>query len=489
MKALLLIITVVAAALLLNGANQLHHNTLEEVLVSVPDDPPPALPSDSPLAPPSVSAVPHSAKSDKADVLPLPPKPTLDRRPPPATPHPAIKAQAEALRLYPALGKKDSPMNRAFLIAYGETRRTDPELLSSPNWPLPAWIIAGVAALLCIPGALWWAVERSRLLPAEVLPVRENAPAPVKAADSEEAPPFIDERDAPRVERAGVDASNFYEDAFALYGQLTDEEKEMMRHPSEEVDVEKADALFAKIQPIMELLRRGAAADYCDWGLKPFEPDTQLPHLGKSQNLGAMALWNAAYRFPSDPEGAIDDLAARAKLGHDVADILIGWLAESSFEKSSTKLLLENAASLSDEARTKAHDFLRSSTLDSDMERAMSGEMQFSRSMFEKLAAQRPEERPTFSQLTGSQDYSAVSEEDRKLDSLIRDTAWLEAESRLVQKFQTQMAEAMFWPDARYNEWTQQFDAAFTAAHPLARSAVAFSEVRSRFQVAASSAK
>ena len=67
--------------------------------------------------------------------------------------------------------------------------------------------------------------------------------------------------------RSGVDAANIYKDAFVLFDRLSDEEKKMIRQPREEVDAEKAAALFEKILAIMELLRDAAKADYCHWGL------------------------------------------------------------------------------------------------------------------------------------------------------------------------------------------------------------------------------
>ena len=362
--------------------------------------------------------------------------------------------------------------------------RADPQSPRRSSKHLPVWIIAGVAALLCIPGAVWWIGESPRPGQAEILPAQESAPAPAdEAAASAAEPPVPDERDATGVERAGVDASTFYKDAFALFDRLTDAEKEMMRGPNEEVDAEKADALFAKIQPIMELLRRGAAADYCDWGLGPIGFDTPLPLIAKSQQLAMVALWNAAYRFPSDAEGAIDDLAARARLGHDVADTLIGWLVEASFEKSATGLLLQNASSLSDNAQARARDFLGSSSLDMDMERAMSAEIEQSQGVFERLAAQQPEERPKFAQLQGP-DRLTSSEEDRMFEQFIRDPARLKAEAQDVRNMQSQMTEAMFWPDARFAEWAQQFSASHASEHPLVVSAFeSMPEIRAKLQI------
>ena len=213
------------------------------------------------------------------------------------------------------------------------------------------------------------------------------------AGETAEPEPVFDDRDAPPVERAGVDASSFYKDAFALYDRLSEEEKQMLFRPSEEVDTDKAAALFEKIQPIMELLRRGAAADYCDWGLGEPDVDKPFPQIGKSQNIGKVALWNAAYRFPSDAEGAIDDLSARARLGHHLAETLIGFLVDSSFEKSSATLIRQIAAALNEAARGKAGEFLAASTLDRDIELGIAGEMKFGRSAAEKFLGQTPDGR------------------------------------------------------------------------------------------------
>lgn len=54
----------------------------------------------------------------------------------PVTPHRAEQATAEAARLYPTLTQKGSPLNVAFVALYEEAKRTNPESLASPEWPL-----------------------------------------------------------------------------------------------------------------------------------------------------------------------------------------------------------------------------------------------------------------------------------------------------------------------------------------------------------------
>lgn len=46
------------------------------------------------------------------------------------------KSQAEAIRLYPHLAQKDSPLNKAFVALHQQATRTNPQLLANPDWPL-----------------------------------------------------------------------------------------------------------------------------------------------------------------------------------------------------------------------------------------------------------------------------------------------------------------------------------------------------------------
>ena len=46
------------------------------------------------------------------------------------------KSQAEAVRLYPALAQKDSPLTKAFESLYEQAKHTNPQLLTTPSWPL-----------------------------------------------------------------------------------------------------------------------------------------------------------------------------------------------------------------------------------------------------------------------------------------------------------------------------------------------------------------
>ena len=333
------------------------------------------------------------------------------------------------------------------------------------------WIVALIVALLIIPGAFLWYVWTPGLVVKRASPVTKSVAVPANmVATSAPSSPLPDERAAEPAARTGVDASGFYKDAFALFDALTEEEKKMLARPTEEVDADAAHALFEKIQPIMELLRRAAAADYCDWGFGPIDFDSPLPHLGKAQNLAKVALWNAAYRFPSEAEGAIGDLAARARLGSHLAETLIGLLVEASFDKSANNLLRQNAGSLDAAAADEARAFLTGSTLNGDIKRAMQGEASGSRAALEKLAAQSTDERMKLVTAYGLDNEKAEPDERAKLqriEELLRDPAQIKAEMDFLTETQTGMIEAMTWPDDRFRAWSQETQAK-AREHPLA---------------------
>ena len=348
----------------------------------------------------------------------------------------------------------------------------------SPKARRRGWVVVAVVLVLGVLGAGWWIGKEASPTSGESPRVSRKAPVSADEPAISSAPPspIFDERDAPPSERAGVDASTFYKDAFALYDALSAEEKKMFSkpiEPVEEADADAAVALFEKIQPIMELLRRAAKADYCDWGLGALSFDTPLPYLSKSQNLGKVALWNAAYRFPSEAEGAIDDLSARARLGHHLSDTLIGLLVNSSFEKSAANLLRQNIFGFDDLARTKASEFLAESAVDHDVKGGLEGEIKFGRSSAEKLMAQTPDERAEAIEMMmgfgggGDGDAEARARRERAV-AVVRDPDSFRAEMEFVQKAQSQMAEGMFWPDAQFDAWMKQFDASHFAEHPIA---------------------
>ena len=312
---------------------------------------------------------------------------------------------------------------------------------------------------------------------AAIIAKPARGPASKAASASAATPP---EARPDSAARAGVDASNFYKDAFVLYAALTDEEKKMFRRPLAEADADKAAALFKKIQPILELLRQGAEADYCEWGLGPLNFDAPLPHLGKAQELGRLAQWSADYRFPSDPQGALGDLTAQARLGDHLADSVIGWLVQMSLETGANKVLSKNAGWLDEVGALQVQEFLRSSSVEQNVARAFAAESAAVEASAKKLAALTPSERMKLLQADETSEES--SHED--LLQIFRSETLMTAEFQYLRQIEQQMAEAMLRPDAQYQAWWEGVKSALPQ-HPLAAlSLPGLAEMRTRYQQA-----
>ena len=67
--------------------------------------------------------------------LAAPPASVAEQRPP-ATPHPAKESQEQAIKLYPALTHADSELHKKFAALYEDARRSNPDLLARPDWPM-----------------------------------------------------------------------------------------------------------------------------------------------------------------------------------------------------------------------------------------------------------------------------------------------------------------------------------------------------------------
>ena len=310
-------------------------------------------------------------------------------------------------------------------------------------------------------------------LPQASPPVAESSRVSTDESASENAAlaPVFDDGDAPRAERAGVDASTFYKDAFALYDALSSEERKML-NPKEKVDADQAAALFEKIKPIMELLRRAAKADYCDWALGEPSVDRKSPQSSKAIGLANVAVWSANYRFATDQEGAVDDIAVLSPLGHHVSDTLIAFVMRTGIEAWSAGFFREHAAEFDDVARAKASAFLAGSTVDSDLKNALAGEVAIQRSSHQKYIAQSPDERSRLMEQFGLDfgDESDPNSVKRRVqaEAIFRDPSKFTAEMNFVQKVQEQMFEVMSWPDAQFDAWMEQFSPENISEHPIA---------------------
>lgn len=175
----------------------------------------------------------------------------------------------------------------------------------------------------------------------------------------------------------GINSADIIKNAFVLYDGLSQKDKYILNHPKEEVDEEKAEALFKRIQPILALLHQAAQADYCDWGLGSVKFEQPATHLTKSAELGKLSLWAAGFQFPSNPEAALEYLADRNELGRAVGgNAMMGLIIETAMERSATQLMVQNAGSITPELASQYKELLNSSVLGEDASRAMDGELE-----------------------------------------------------------------------------------------------------------------
>lgn len=161
----------------------------------------------------------------------------------------------------------------------------------------------------------------------------------------------------PPVTHTGVNAVDLYKEAVLANNKLTTAEQTMLQQRLDEADPAAAAALYVKIQPVMELVRRARKADYADWG-----PDsgTYRGHFSQQYReivqLSYLAYWESAYRFKGDPDRAVTDLAATEALGRSGVDSLTGlWIEESRLHRWDTELIAQNAERVSSTAPDLAY--------------------------------------------------------------------------------------------------------------------------------------
>lgn len=262
----------------------------------------------------------------------------------------------------------------------------------------------------------------------------------------------------------GPNAADFYKKAFELFQTLTDEEKKMIQQPQIEVDAAKTDALFEKIKPIMELLRQAAQANFCEWEQKALRFDTPMPQLQWGTKLGQVALWDAGYRFQTgDPQGAIEDLAARNKLGGNLAQTLIGVLVGNNMQKSGYGLVAQNMGTI-DNASSAALDlFLTNSTPCSSLNQAMEFESSAAESLVKSMLD--PKERERAREIAHS--VQDTKDENMWNDVITNPQKYL-AEVDWLKKVYQEYAAYANASDAEFTVWWANVQTE-TEQHPLSK--------------------
>lgn len=183
----------------------------------------------------------------------------------------------------------------------------------------------------------------------------------------------------------GTNAADLYKDAFVLYDALSEEEKKMIAHPKDEVEEAKADELFKKLAPIMELVRKAAAADYCDWGTGQLNASTPTPFLSKAMEIGKVALWASAYEFPKDPLAAVADLTTRDQIGMNLPPSMIGLLVETSLRSTGLDLLREYVGAIPKDGSANVAALTKATRPADAFARGMEGEAELMNGLFETI--------------------------------------------------------------------------------------------------------
>jgi hypothetical protein len=349
-----------------------------------------------------------------------------------------------------------------------------------------------ISAALILVGLAWWfSREEKPDAPDQSIalaPSTSETPGEKRADDPEGITNPDPEKTAPGTPRHGVDASNFYKNAFVLYAALTQEEKDMLRQPAGQLDPQKAEALFSKIRPILDLLRQAAEADYCEWGLSELPPGTLPPQLNSARDLGRVATWSADYRFHLDvssdlntdsfPREAFTDLRAQAKFADNLSEALIGWFLQTAMEVDANAILRRHAMEFDDESFAQAQEFMDASTVRENAARAFNAEGSNAEKIAEKLANPSPAEKRRHLQSLGMLKDPSAAPAPAEMDTDGQEAAgtpldeaqlaaWMRAEAQYLGKISRQAAEAVFWPTEQFDAWRAGVQAELEK-HPMA---------------------
>ncbi|HEX4084350.1 MAG TPA: hypothetical protein VHY22_05530 [Chthoniobacteraceae bacterium] len=239
----------------------------------------------------------------------------------------------------------------------------------------------------------------------------------------------------------GINAADLYRNAAALYAQLTDKEKALLRRPRKELSADEAAALYAKLQPIMDLLRAARAANYFDWGAGPMTPASDIgARFQMERNLSTMALWESDYRFQDDPAGAVSDLAALEAMGRDGVDSMLGLMVMDSNHGSIVNLLAQNAGSLGSAAGADLSELLSAASVQQSFQGGLNAEAAMAQAMMD--------------------DYNNPATRGQSfVQSLVKQngvTPPANAEVQWVTQTEQALANSLQEPNAQFQQWWSQ---------------------------------
>jgi hypothetical protein len=256
------------------------------------------------------------------------------------------------------------------------------------------------------------------------------------------------------IKSRGVNAAGLYRQAMALYAGLTDEEKSMLNHWRDKPDPKKDAALYAKIQPIMDLMRRARKADYADWGLGQTDFSGRGGQFKKEQDLVSLAFWDAAYRFQSDPDGAVGDIAVAEALGRSSDDSLLGLLLSEHFHSGGIWLLAQNAGSITSAAGPDLAYLISPAEAEQSFQNGMNGDVLGHKALLAEYANPLTQGESDIQKWAV---YQSVTP-----GALVSEFKWM---IQTEQALGTTLSE----PDAQFQQWWSQ-KLAEAASMPLATS-------------------
>jgi hypothetical protein len=304
---------------------------------------------------------------------------------------------------------------------------------------------------------LGWFVLREPPVPAADQPVAAAiAPPRVRHV----SPRFAAEDDADRetmtnqiAAPTAPNAAMLYRQAFALYDELSEEQKHLIVNWRTNVDSSVAAELCEKIQPICDLLHQAAAVSNCDWGLEqPIAFATPLPHLSPCRNMARAAVWNVAHCRADDPAGAVDDLAATSRLGQNVSSpALVCHNVGLAIQNLVIDAVAEHASVLTGTADSRLIQLFGGSPYEETLSHAIEQQADVDRSLADGLVAMPPEEAMRELMTIGDGSFSQVFQSLGHMQAA--------TDIRQVAELEKQFAKALELPEAEYREWLASLEA------------------------------
>jgi len=271
----------------------------------------------------------------------------------------------------------------------------------------------------------------------------------------------------PIKKREGTNGADLYKDAMGLYAQLSDADKKMLNDHHSKLDPKVAAALYAKIKPIMDLLRKARRADYVDWGVDFNSPrDALVAVANDSIDLESMVQWDGIYRFTIDPDGAVGDLATGETMLRSEMEPqgLSGAIFQAGSHFIDMRLLAQNASGISDAATSDLEYMTNVAATGQLFQEALTVDAARIQSLLDGSA-----DPATLNRAQGSVGFTYPNRPALAPPESIRDMQWIEQADQ-------EMATAVMEPEPQFQQWWtgKLAEAASTPATNLAVGALMY---------------